>query len=485
MTSGSVGLARGILRNAGGLFLVGVFAKGMGLIIAVLVARFLGPDAMGLFALLFSVAMLLETFISIGLSDSLVRDVASNPGQARNLYFHALKLVLAISVIPALALAVAAFLGDGQGSMRASLLVVAFGAPVSGAFVVSQAVMQGTERVLMLTWVTFLARLLSLVWLLIALLRGAGVEAAFVSRVLFQAASVIVFFMTLRRGAAGEPAGFTIRDMLTRSLPFALNQAVREVGVRLPSLMLPGTIGLARSGVFDTANRVRSTLGMTMSAAIVGMMPSFARNFAEPGGDSGRLVGFSIKYMCLAMSAVATAICLCADWLIGLLFGPAFASASLPLQVLVWAQVLVAVDAVLQQVLLAAGREYAAVGHSAVGVVGQAILILLLATSLDLPGVALAVLLSAALTLALDLRIVVKHVVAIPVGRFAARPIATACLLAGVMLVTLELSFPVRTLVLAGSWGLALVLFQLLPREELRFMRQLAPWPRAKRLRNS
>ena len=79
MTSGSVGLARGILRNAGGLFLVGVFAKGMGLVIAVLVARFLGPDAMGLFALLFSVAMLLETFISIGLSDSLVRDVALDP----------------------------------------------------------------------------------------------------------------------------------------------------------------------------------------------------------------------------------------------------------------------------------------------------------------------------------------------------------------------------------------------------------------------
>ena len=322
MTSSSVGLARGILRNAGGLFLVGVFAKGMGLVIAVLVARFLGADAMGLFALLFSVAMLLETFISIGMSDSLVRDVAATPAQARNLYLHALKLVVGISVVPALALAVAAYLSDDQGAMRASLLVVAVGAPISGAFVVSQAVMQGTERVLMLTWVTFLARVLSLIWLLIAFFRGAGVEAAFVSRVMFQAASVVVFFMTLRRGVAGEPANFTMRDVLTRSLPFALNQAIREVGVRLPSLVLPGTIGLARSGVFDSANRVRSTLGMTMSAAIVGMMPSFARNLAGPGGDSRRLVSYSVKYMCLAMSAVATVIGLCADWLVRLLSAP-------------------------------------------------------------------------------------------------------------------------------------------------------------------
>ncbi|MBK6350386.1 MAG: hypothetical protein IPF50_11505 [Proteobacteria bacterium] len=161
--------------------------------------------------------------------------------------------------------------------------------------------------------------------------------------------------MTLRRGVAGEPANFTMRDVLTRSLPFALNQAIREVGVRLPSLVLPGTIGLARSGVFDSANRVRSTLGMTMSAAIVGMMPSFARNLAGPGGDSRRLVSYSVKYMCLAMSAVATVIGLCAEWLVGLLFGPAFSGASLPLQILAWAQVLVAVDAVLQQVLLRRG----------------------------------------------------------------------------------------------------------------------------------
>ena len=124
-------------------------------------------------------------------------------------------------------------------------------------------------------------------------------------------------------------------------------------------------------------------------------------------------------------------------------------------------------------------------GNSAAGVIGQAALILLLAIYMDLPGVALGVLLSAALTLALDLRVVVKYVVAFPVGRFAVGPMAAAGLVAGVMLATHDLSFMVRAMALAGSWALALVLFQLLPREELRFMRQLAPWPRAKRIKSS
>src|SRR4029079_14940709 len=108
MTHASVGVARRILRNAGALFLVGAFAKGAGLIIAVLVARFLGADAMGLFAALFSVSVLIETFISLGMSVSLVRDVAAHPAEAPQMYRGALKLVAWISVIPAAGLAVAA-----------------------------------------------------------------------------------------------------------------------------------------------------------------------------------------------------------------------------------------------------------------------------------------------------------------------------------------------------------------------------------------
>ena len=183
MTNSSVGLARGILRNAGGLFLVGVFAKGMGLVIAIFVARFLGADAMGLFALLFSVAMLLETFISIGMSDSLVRDVAASPAQARNLYLHALKLVLANQRHTGACVGRRSLPERRSGSDASQSAGRCLGCTGLWRFVVSQAVMQGTERVLMLTWVTFLARVLSLIWLLVAFFRGAGVEAAFVSRV--------------------------------------------------------------------------------------------------------------------------------------------------------------------------------------------------------------------------------------------------------------------------------------------------------------
>jgi O-antigen/teichoic acid export membrane protein len=450
--------------------LVGAFAKGAGLNIAVLVARFLGADAMGLFAVLFSVAVLVETFISLGMSDSLVRDVASSPNQAPAIYRSALKLVGWISAVPAVSLAVAAAFVDEHASVRSSLLILTCGTPIAGAFVVSQAVLQGQERVLLLTWVTFLARIVSLALLFFAFRVGAGIEAAFASRVLFHVLSLAVFSFTLLRGHALQVAAHSARQLLTHAVPFAVNKAIRELGMRLPSLVLPGSLGLAGAGIFDSANRIRSTISMTMSASIAGLMPALARNATGPEKDSGVLIGYSVKYMCLGLSLIATVLTLLSAWLIELLFGSEFAAATLPLQLLAWTQVLNGVDAVLQQAMLARGAVAPAVRNSAAGVAAQLALLIALSQMLGLAGAALAVLLSAALTVALDLRHLVRNVIAIPIFHFALAPMAAALSVACLMFATSHVSFAIRATLAVGSWAVAMALFRVLPRDELNFI---------------
>jgi O-antigen/teichoic acid export membrane protein len=480
MTPASVGVARGILRNAGALFLVGVFAKGAGLVIAILVARFLGADAMGLFALLFTITILLETFISLGLSDSLVRDVAAHPTEALGLYRSALSLILKVSVIPAVVLTAVALLAVEAGPARTSLLVIAAGAPISGAFVISQAVLQGSERVGLLTWVVFAARVVSLAALAVALYLGAGIEAAFASRLLFETLAIAAFHAALVRTLPAGQATHTAASLLKRSAPFAISLALRATAMRLPSLVLPGTIGLAAAGIFDAANRFRSTLGMTMSASIVGLMPSFTRSLGQPSPGSGGLVAYTVKYMCLGMSAVATVIALASDWIIRLFFGVEFAEAALPLEILAWAQVLVAVDAVFQQALLASGAAFRSVRYTSLGLIVQFILLLVLCDPLGLKGAAIAVLLASALPLALALTFVVRHVAPFAFVRFAVVPLAAATLIGLVLHLSNGQPFLLRLAIAGVAWTAALVVFRLLPLEEIRFIRRLALPGRAK-----
>ena len=480
MTPASVGVARGILLNAAALFLVGAFSKGAGLIIAVLVARFLGADAMGLYAVLFSIAVLIEIFSSFGMSDSLVRDVAARPDEASEMYVAALKLVGWTSVLPAACLAVAAVFVDEYASARASLAILAVGTPFSGAFVVAQAVLQGSERVLLLTWVTFVARIVSLVFLFYAFYRGAGIEAAFASRVLFHLLSLAVFSFILMRGRAPDGRPHSARHLMIRVVPFAVSRAIRELSIRLPSFVLPGSVGLAGTGIFDSANRIRSTISMTMSATIVGLMPAFARNAIDPGKDSGALIGYSVKYMCIGLALVATVTALLSHLIIALLFGSEFAAATLPLQLLTWAQVLNGVDAVLQQAMLASGAVVPVVRNSAIGVAAQLALLIAMSLTLGLPGAALAVLLSSAISVVIDLRYVVRNVAAIPVWHFAVAPLIVALSVACLMLATDHAPFAIRALVAVGSWAVAVALFRVFPRDELKFIWRLVVPARAR-----
>jgi O-antigen/teichoic acid export membrane protein len=478
MTPASVGVARGILRNASALFLIGLFAKGAGLVVAVMVARFLGPGAMGLYAALFAVAVLIETFISLGMSDSLVRDVAAHPAKARPMFLAALKLVALVSIVPAAGLAIAAVIADQHEAARSSLLILAIGTPISGTFIVTQAVLQGAERVLTLTWVTFVARLVSLAFLFFAFYKGAGIEAAFASRVLYHLLSAIVAGWLLLRQREGDAGLHSARDLMTRSMPFAANKAIRETGLRLPSLLLPGTIGLAAAGLFDAANRIRSTVAMAMSASIVGLMPAFARNAAGQEQETSLLVGFSVKYMCVAMSLVATLVALLANEVVLLLFGESFASAALPLQLLAWTQVLNGMSSVLQQSMLARGAVGAAIRNSAIALAIQLGLLAALSLALGVPGAALAVLLTSAAAVAIDLRVVHRQVTPIDLRRFVIGPVAASLLVACALYVAHDMPLWVRLTAALGSWGVASALFRTLPREELRFMRQLARLPR-------
>jgi O-antigen/teichoic acid export membrane protein len=469
-------LARGILVNAGALAVLGALDKGSGLIIAILVARNLGPDAMGLFGLLFSAAILIQVVATMGMSESLVRDVARRPDLAHQLYRSALETVRWISLPLMLALALAAILLVESEVARRSTLIIAVAVPASGAFGVARALLQGTERALFLTWVSVAGRVLSLGLLAWAFHQGAGLEFVFVSTLLFHVACLIPFHLAIRSRCTGEDSRMARIQLIGPALPFALNRAIRELNLRLPSLVLPAVSGFVAAGMYDAANRVRNTLEMVGTASVTGLMPAFARDGALANPGPNGLIGFSIKYMCVGMSMLATAIVVLSDWIVVLLFGPEFEEAARPMQILAWAQVLLAADAVLQQAMLSRNFTYAAMRNACLALLGQLVLVIALARFAGLTGAATGVLLSAVLWILLDLRFTTRRIAAIAMARFVWMPLAAVSLVALFTLLVVDATLATRALVASASWVVSMTVFGILPREELRFMsRLLAP----------
>jgi O-antigen/teichoic acid export membrane protein len=464
-------LATSIVRNSVALMAVGLLAKGMGLVLAVLIARFLGPSAMGLFALLFSIALLIEYIAPLGLQDVLIRDVAAHPRERVRLWTQASKLALAASLVPAAAFLAAAYIFREDPTTRNSLLALAAGMPCSAMALVSQSVLQGMEKVLYITWTTFLTRVASLVALVLMLMQGMGVESAFISRVLFQASTAALFAWMILRDPPDPVAAAHPGIAFARTLPFAVNRVLTESTTRAPLLLLPILFTLADIGLFDAADRIRLTLGIMVAVATTAIMPALSRAFAGGSADRHALVSFSVKYVCVILSCAALGISIFADVIVRILYGAQFAASALLLQVLIWTQVLVATDAMLKQAMIANGQEYAVVTRALAGLAVLAVLVLGLGHAFGLVGAAAGVLASSAFTLGLDAGFVARKVGGFDVTRFLWKPLVCAGL-AGGLLVYLDGASPLLRL----AAGIATYLFAalalgLLPSAERTFLR--------------
>lgn len=473
MNEHAVGTARGILRNSAALLLVGIFAKGMGLVIAVLVARFLGPGATGLFALLFGIAVLCETLTTLGVPEALVREIAAKRESSGHLVRTAVRIVLVVSILPTLAFLVASFFFEPGDPIRSSLRVLCISTPVAALFTVAQAGLQGLERMFLLTWTTFATRIMSLVWLVYALWQGANIESAFISRLIFQFGAVAVILPILWRYPDMRPEESSVRSLLFRSFPFALNKILNDLTTRMPALVLPALLGLVKSGFFDAAERIRNTIAMTMQATMQGIMPAFSRNFSGEGSQSSKLISYSAKYVAIGMALIATGIAVLAGWIVQLLYGSQFLDAILPLQILLWAQVVVAVDGVLRQAMLASRNEYSAVRRSLAGMLTLLLVLVSTAKNFGLVGVAAGMLLAAVALLWVDLRFVHRRVTPIRSGPMIVAPLAAALLIGAALAAIDPDAILTRILVATTGWVLAFAVLRLLPREEIQFLRHI------------
>lgn len=466
-----VALATSIVRNSVALMAVGLLAKGMGLVLAVLIARFLGPSAMGLFALLFSIALLVEYVAPLGLQDVLIRDVAAHPQDRIRLWRQASRIALAASLVPSAAFLVAAYAFRDDAPTRNSLVALAIGMPCSAMALVAQSVLQGMEKVLYITWTTFLTRVASLIALVLMLMQGMGVESAFVSRVLFQASTAALFAWMILRDPPRPETHAHPGIAFARTLPFAVNRILTESTTRAPLLLLPLLFTLADIGIFDAADRIRLTLGIMVAVATTAIMPALARAFSGGSDDRHALVAYSVKYVCVTLSIAALFISILADVIVRILYGAPFMASAFLLQVLIWAQVLVATDSVLKQAMIANGREYAVVTRALAGLAVLAVLVLGLGHFFGLIGAAAGVLAAATLTLVLDATFVTRKVGSFDAIRYLGKPLACAGV-SGALLVYLDGASPLlRFGAGLGAFLVVALAVGLLPRPEREFLR--------------
>lgn len=462
------------------MFAASLLAKGGGLIVTILVARYLGASSLGIYAVVLAVALLLEVMSPLGHQEVIIRAIARDRSQMFVHWVNASASTLLVSVLFGVGLIVYLQMTSPRADTEVAVYVAAAGLPVAGLNLVAQAVLQGVERMQYQTMAAFIGRTLGLLLLWVLLQSGAGIWSAFMGRAVFQIVSLLILSRAILQYAERNKLQRVWRPNLSACLltlsasrPFAMQRFMTEGLLRVNIIILPLLVTLAAVGQFNAANQITQTTSTIIPIMMLTLLPVFARSFGKNREQSALMADKVLKFLLVLIFPFAFVVAIAADKIILLLYGPGYEASVPVLQLVIWSQVFFAADSVMKQKMIASNNEHAMVWRSMLGLLANVALTFALGKTFGLLGIAGAVVLASAFLLTLDATFVERHVAATNISQSVVKPFFCALLAGVVAFALIDQGLPVLLPATAAAYLIFLLLFRIFTADERLLIKEL------------
>ncbi len=248
-----------IAAGSGRYFLSGLAGSASTFLIALMVARFLGRDGLGVFSTAFMMVMIGVLLSDLGMNSFIVREFAkagerASPGVGSLLRS---RLVVAIAVSAVLVAGSSLFLPVGRfGVVIASSAILIVSRSASGVF---ESYIKSRLRSGLHLAIAVCTGLLQCVLVAIVLLAGRGVGAVLCALSGVEVARSAFLFAVLHEEIGEKREHGTLRQglgpVLVQSLPFAIMAVLSLISDRADIFLLAAFRGAAEAGVYSAADR--------------------------------------------------------------------------------------------------------------------------------------------------------------------------------------------------------------------------------------
>jgi len=394
---GSHGTLLDILRNMGWLSFEKVFRFGVGLLVGVWVARYLGTDQFGSLNYAMSFAFLFGSFAGLGLEGIVVREIVRDPGKKDVLLGTSIWLRLIGGSTSLILTAIGASIAGMDGESRVLILICAsafvfqsfdtvdswFQAKVRSKFtVVTKSAAFFSVSVIKILCILFLAPL----WVFALLFT---IEIACGSLGL-----LLAYRIHGNDPLAWRFDGTVARSLLRDSWPLALSGLAIVIYMKIDQVMLGNFLGAHEVGIYSAAVRIVEVWYFIPSVIAVSVFPSIM----EAKKKSGQLYLRRLQdlYDIVAMPALVLALLatfFSRPIIVGL-YGESYAAASTVLAIYVWSGIAVFLGVASSQYLMAENFVKYSMYRTIIGMVLNVVLNLLLIPKYGTTGSAWATLIS-------------------------------------------------------------------------------------------
>lgn len=387
-------LIRRLLGNSAWRIGDSVSRMGVGVLVSVYVARYLGPSGFGLISFAAALATLFTAVAQFGMNAVVVRDLVARPQQRAEILGSALLVRLAGGVASILlAVAATAALRPGDREAAVVVLIVATMAVPRAWDVIDydyQARIQARPVVIArnVSFISFALLRTALVlmharleWFAFAITGEATLAAALMARS-WRAQGLQVG----TRAASWRE----LRYLVATSWPLVIAGVSMTVYMRIDQVMLDRLMGDAAVGLFAAAVKVSEALYFLPLAVCVTVAPALTAARQRSRVEYERQTLKVMRWLAWSALAVALTFAVLSPAIISTLYGPAYAGAAAVLSIHAWIGVLVSLSYCSNNWLNNEGFLKYSMYQTLVGAVVTVVFNLLLIPRLGVVGAALA-----------------------------------------------------------------------------------------------
>jgi O-antigen/teichoic acid export membrane protein len=280
-----------------------------GLLIVVAVARELGPSGQGLFAVAYSLTLLLAQLGGLGLTTANPYFTAREPAQRASIVANSLWLAAGLGVLlVGVGLALRAITPDALAGLGwEPLIVTLIGVPGALAALFLQSVLLGESRMVAYNLVEAAQATLTLAALLVALYAlDAGLTGALAVLTAGRYAAVAAYLAIL---APGRFDPRLARRMLAYGLRAYVAIVVSFLVIRLDLLLVNGYLGSAEAGLYSVAATIADGMFVLPMVVALNLFPRVARSDShEQSAEVFRSLAVLYGALCLLTIPAAQAI---------------------------------------------------------------------------------------------------------------------------------------------------------------------------------
>ena len=390
-----------ILDNIGWLFFDKILRMGVGLLVGVWVARYLGPKQFGLLNFALAFVGLFGAIATLGLQGIIVRDIVKKPEESNvilgtgfflrvvgGLVAFVLILVVISYLRPddTLAKAIVAILGFTQIIKASEVVKYWFESQVQSKFVVwvenSVFLIIAVAKVVM---ILLHAPLIAFVW------------AAFAEALLVAALLLTVYGQKIESLLSWKPRFSRAQTLLRDSWPLILSGIAVAVYMQIDKIMLGQMVDDQAVGIYSAAVKISEVWYFIPMTIVASVFPAII----EAKKQSEKLYYQRLQKLYDLMTFMAIAVALpmtfLSTWVVELLFGHAFVQAGTVLAIHIWAALFVFLGVASSKWFLTENRQLLSLQRTLLGAVVNVALNLIVIPEFGVIGAAFTTVISQAL----------------------------------------------------------------------------------------